>query len=195
MFLLCRFCLKSCYCTGPRGRVNSQLPSSQLFNFNREKRIMKGQQKQRKDSLLAEAPHWSRELGGLFGQFLALTLTSFMSQASQSVSPQLWWTCPALEECRLSHWFPSPEPESSLSPIKKKKRSALSAEVSQLSLGELICLFEMNCSCDYSPHVPMRLYRAPAASVAQPWVIWHPLHTLIQQLDIFPVFMLQTLLW
>lgn len=156
MFLLCRFCLKSCYCTGPRGRVNSQLPSSQLFNFNREKCIMKGQQKQRKDSLVAEAPHWSCELGGLFGQFLALTLTSFMSQASQSVSPQLWWICPPLEECRrLSHWIPSPEPESSLSPIKKKKKViSLSRSVSAFSRGAHLSLWNelqlwLLTSCSY----------------------------------------------
>lgn len=193
MFLLCGFCLKSCYCTGVRGRVNSQPPSSrQLFNFNREKHVMKGQQKQRKDSLIAEAQHRSHELG-LFGQFLALTLTSFMCQANHSVSLQLWWKCPPLGECgRLSHWIPSPEPKSSLSPTKRKWW-ALSAEVPQLSPGELLCLFEMNCSCDYSPHVPMRLHRAPAASVVQPWVIWRPLYSLIRQPDIFPAFMLKML--
>lgn len=84
---------------------------------------MKGQQKQRKDSLMAEAWHWSHELGGLFGQFLPLTLTSFLSQASLSGSLQLWWKFPLLEDCgRLSHWIPSPEPKSSISPTKKKTK-------------------------------------------------------------------------
>jgi len=41
----------------------------------------------------------------------------------------------------------------------------------------------------------MGLHRAPAASVAQPWVIWHPLHTLMRQPDVVPAFMSQTLPW
>lgn len=82
---------------------------------------MKGQQKQRKDSLVAEAQHWSHELEGLFGQFLALTLTSFMSQASQYLYSDE--NGPPLEERgRLSHWIPSPEPKSSLSPPPGKRK-------------------------------------------------------------------------
>lgn len=43
MFLLCGFCLRSCCCTGVRGRVNSQPPSVQLFNFNRQECVVKSQ--------------------------------------------------------------------------------------------------------------------------------------------------------